>query len=136
MTAQLNITVRYAETDAMGVVHHAAYVVWLEAARVEWMKQIGFPYTRVEQLGVAFSVVELGLTYRASSRFGDEVTIAVWASELSSRQVRFEYRVLNQQQLIAEGFSRHLCTERSGRTVRMPGEVWEGLKGFVGHQNP
>ena len=131
MIAQLNVTVRYAETDAMGVVHHAAYVVWLEAARVEWMKQIGFPYTKVEQLGVAFSVVELGLTYRASSRFGDEVVVEVWVSELASRQVRFEYRVLNQGQVIAEGFSRHLCTDKSGRTVRMPSEVWEGLKPFV-----
>jgi acyl-CoA thioester hydrolase len=131
MTAQLNITVRYAETDAMGIVHHAAYVVWLEAARVEWMRAIGFPYTRVEQLGVAFSVIELGLTYRASCRFGDEVQVEVWVSEISSRQVRFEYRVLNQGQLIAQGFSRHLCTERTGRTMRMPVEVWEGLKGFV-----
>jgi acyl-CoA thioester hydrolase len=123
MVIRLPITVRYAETDAMGVVHHSGYVVWLEAARVEWLEQIGLPYTQIEAQGLAFAVVELGLTYRHPARFGDLVAVETWLSEVSSRTLRYQYRVWKDETLLAEGFTRHLCQDARGKAVRIPASV-------------
>ncbi len=123
MTVRLPITVRYAETDAMGVVHHSSYVVWLEAARVEWLEQIGLPYPQIEAQGLAFAVVELGLVYRRPARFGDRVEVETWLSEASSRTLRYQYRVWKGEALLAEGFTRHLCQDARGRAVRIPAAV-------------
>jgi len=127
MRVRLPITVRYAETDAMGVVHHSSYVVWLEAARVEWLEQIGLPYTQIEAQGLAFAVVELGLVYRYPARFGDRLEVETWLSEASSRTLRYEYRVWRGQTLLAEGFTRHLCQDLRGRAVRIPATVADPL---------
>lgn len=131
MTVRLPITVRYAETDAMGVVHHASYIVWLEAARVEWMDQIGFPYTQVEAMGIGFAVIEVGFTYRSAARFGDKVEVEVWLSELSSRILKYQYRVWNGTQLVGEGFTRHVGQDKTGRAVRIPAEIMSALSGNV-----
>lgn len=121
------ITVRYAETDAMGVVHHSSYVVWLEAARVEWLNQIGLPYTQIEAQGLAFAVVEIGLTYRSPARFGDVVEVETWLSEATSRTLHYRYRVWKGQTLLAEGFTRHLCQNPRGKAVRIPAVIAETL---------
>lgn len=128
MIAQVPIEVRYAETDAMGIVHHASYVVWLEAARVAWMRQANYPYTQVESQGLAFSVIEINLKYRQPARFGDVVVVECWVSELNARLARFEYRILMGQTLLAEGFSRHLVTDTHGKASRMPAAMLEHLR--------
>ena len=131
MVARVPITVRYAETDAMGVVHHSSYIVWLEAARVEWMRQIGFPYTQVESLGVAFAVVEVHFTYRAPARFGDLVTVEVWLEELASRTLRFGYRVWKGEALLGQGYTRHLGQDPSGKAIRIPEAIYRVLQGNI-----
>ncbi|GEM84398.1 acyl-CoA thioesterase [Meiothermus hypogaeus] len=133
MTVRLPIAVRYAETDAMGVVHHSSYVVWLEAARVEWLEQIGLPYTQIEVQGLAFAVIELGLTYRNPARFGDRVEVETWLSEASSRTLRYQYRVWRSETLLAEGFTRHLCQDARGKAVRIPPNISDAL---VAHLRP
>ncbi|MCX7782231.1 MAG: acyl-CoA thioesterase [Meiothermus sp.] len=120
MVVRLPITVRYAETDAMGVVHHSSYVVWLEAARVEWLEQIGLPYTQIEAQGLAFAVIEVGLIYRNPARFGDRIEVETWLCEASSRTLRYEYRVWRGETLLAEGFTRHLCQDARGKAQRIP----------------
>ncbi|WP_337869644.1 thioesterase family protein [Meiothermus sp.] len=127
MKVRLPITVRYAETDAMGVVHHSSYVVWLEAARVEWLNQIGLPYTQIEAQGLAFAVVEIGLTYRSPARFGGTVEVETWLSEATSRTLQYRYRVWKGQTLLAEGFTRHLCQDPRGKAVRIPAAIAETL---------
>ena len=84
MESVTRIKVRYAETDQMGVVHHSVYAVYLEAARVDFLERAGLPYHRVEARGVFFPVVELGLTFRAPARFGEEVEVRTRLAELSS----------------------------------------------------
>ncbi|MBF6594910.1 MAG: acyl-CoA thioesterase [Thermaceae bacterium] len=123
MTIRLPITVRYAETDAMGVVHHASYVPWLEAARVEWLGQVGLPYVDVERRGLAFAVIELGLTYRNPARFGDIVEVETWLVEVGSRVLRYQYRLWRGEVLLCEGFTRHLCQEFSGKALRIPTDL-------------
>jgi acyl-CoA thioester hydrolase len=131
MRVRLPITVRYAETDAMGVVHHSSYVVWLEAARVEWLEQIGLPYPQIEAQGLAFAVVELGLIYRQPARFGERVEVEVWLCEASSRTLRYQYRVWRGQALLAEGYTRHLCQDAQGKAVRIPATVAEPLLKYL-----
>ncbi|MER3483813.1 MAG: esterase [Meiothermus sp.] len=127
MVVRLPITVRYAETDAMGVVHHSSYVPWLEAARVEWLNQVGLPYTEVEKRGLAFAVIELGLTYRHPARFGEVVEVETWLGEASSRVLRYQYRLWKGGTLLCDGFTRHLCQEFSGKALRIPADLLEVL---------
>lgn len=128
MTARLPITVRYAETDAMGVVHHASYIVWLEAARVEWMDQAGFPYTQVEAMGIGFAVIQVDFTYRSAVRFGEPAEVEVWLAELSSRILKYQYRIWSGERLIGEGFTRHVGQDKQGRAVRIPPEIMAVLE--------
>ena len=71
----LDLPVRFAETDAMGVVHHSAYVIWMEAARVAWMEAAGVPYAEIAAGGYHFSVTGLHGEYRAPARFGEHICV-------------------------------------------------------------
>lgn len=123
MRVALPLEVRYAETDAMGVVHHSVYVVWMEAARVEFLKRAGLPYPELERSGFRLPVVQLGLTYRAAARFGDVVTVTCQLEDLQSRAARFGYSVEGDGRLLAEGFTRHVCCDHDGRAVPLPARL-------------
>lgn len=120
MTICLPITVRYAETDAMGVVHHSAYVPWLEAARVEWLNRIGLPYTEVERRGLAFAVIEVRLIYRRPARFGEVVEVETWLEEVASRAMHYGYRVWKGETLLAHGFTGTSARSSLGRLSASP----------------
>lgn len=126
MESLTRIKVRYAETDQMGVVHHSVYAVYLEAARVDFLERAGLPYPQVEARGVYFPVVELGLTFRAPARFGEEVLVRTRLAGLSRRDLTFRYRVERDGILLAEGFTRHFCQvgERAGR---IPEDIYQTL---------
>lgn len=126
MESVTRIKVRYAETDQMGVVHHSVYAVYLEAARVDFLERAGLPYHQVEARGVFFPVVELGLTFRAPARFGEEVEVRTGLAELSSRALLFRYRVEREGVLLAEGFTRHLC-QVGERAARIPEDIYRAL---------
>jgi acyl-CoA thioester hydrolase len=119
----LPVEVRYAETDQMGVVHHSVYVVWMEAARVEFLKRAGLPYHELERSGFRLPVVELGVTYRAAARFGDVVSVTCRLEDLASRAARFGYSVEGEGRVLAEGFTRHVCCDLQGRVVPIPGRL-------------
>ncbi|MBL8840126.1 MAG: acyl-CoA thioesterase [Planctomycetes bacterium] len=86
-------SVRYHETDQMGVVHHSNYIRWFELGRTEMMKAHGFDYAALERDGCLLAVVDVGLRYLAPARFGEEVTIDSWIAEVERVRVRFEYLV-------------------------------------------
>lgn len=118
----LDIPVRFAETDLMGVVHHSVYVVWFEAARIAWMDAVGMPYVEVAAVGRHFAVTGVQVEYRASARFGDTVRVAATVTKLRSRHVSFAYRVTNAAsgELLATGSTQHICVDLEGRTARIP----------------
>jgi acyl-CoA thioester hydrolase len=93
--AALELPVRFVETDGMGIVHHSNYLVWFEAARVQWMDVAGVPYAEVAAGGNHFAVTAACVEYRAPARFGDTVRIIVAVTQLRSRQVRFDYSIAN-----------------------------------------
>jgi acyl-CoA thioester hydrolase len=123
----IEVEVRYAETDQMGVVHHANYVVWLELARTRLCEASGFHYAEIEAMGYFLMVTGVALRYRRPARYGDIVQVDCWTEELMSRGVRFGYEVKKGGELLATGTSDHIWVERSsGRPCRPP----ESLRGI------
>jgi len=118
----VDVEVRFAETDSMGVVHHANYVVWFEVGRVAWMKAAGMPYTDIAASGHHLAVTAIHAAYRASARFGDTVRISARLAKLRSRQVEFSYelRQLADDALLATGASEHICVDLEGRMAKIP----------------
>lgn len=126
----LDLPVRFAETDAMAVVHHSNYVIWFEAARVALMEAVGTPYAEVAAGGNHFAVTRLDVEYRASARFGDTVRITASVESIRSRQVKFAYQVhnLTDQALLATGTTEHICVDLQGRMAKIPAYVVEKLQ--------
>lgn len=120
--------VRYAETDQMGVVHHAAYVVWFEEGRSAWMRALGSNYADFEASGYNLAVTEVYAHYRAPALYGRQVTVRTWTEELRSRTAKMCYEVLDTEsgRTLVTGYTRHVCVDRKGHVVRIP-EAWRDL---------
>ncbi len=122
LQSQLQFKVRYAETDAMGIVHHSNYVIWLEMGRVAFLEELGLPYSEVEKRGVYLVVTSVGVKYRRPAIFDDTLLLTTRLGILKSRLVRFEYAIerANDNLLLAEGFTEHMATDFEKRTVPIP----------------
>jgi acyl-CoA thioester hydrolase len=109
----VRIRVRFVETDAMGVVHHANYAPYMELARIEWLRRRGVSYASIASAGLHLAVYELSIRYRAPARFDDEIDIETHLRELGAASVRFDYRMVRvaDRQLLAEGSTRLACVD-------------------------
>ena len=92
-----HIEVRYAETDQMGVVHHSVYPIYLEQARLDWLKRIGMHYQKMEDNGIILPLNKLSLEYKKSAIFGDHLEIDVSLSNLPKATMIFDYTIKNQK---------------------------------------
>lgn len=117
------IRVRYAETDAMGIVHHAVYPVWMELGRSDLLREIGTPYPEWEAAGVMMSVSELNLKYRAPARYDEEVEVRTRIKGVNRRQIIFEYTITRDGKRLVEGQSVHLAMGPDGRARTIPDEL-------------
>jgi acyl-CoA thioester hydrolase len=120
---ETRIRVRYAETDQMGVVYYANYLVWMEVGRVEYCKAYGFDYRIMEQEdGVLLAVAEAHCRYGFPARFDDDVIIKTWISEANPRMVTFAYemRLAGGDKKLATGETRHIFCNRALKPCRMP----------------
>ena len=88
--------VQYYETDRMGITHHSNYVRWMEEARTLFLREIGWPYERIEEEGIISPVTSLSCEYKATSTFADEISIEITVKGVKSARLSFEYRMLNQ----------------------------------------
>ncbi len=93
MPKPTKITVRYAETDRMGVVYHANYLVWFDVARTEFLQELGFPYDKIEEQGYMAPVLEAHVNYGQSFTFGDTALIIVSITKLTPVKVKYSYKV-------------------------------------------
>ena len=91
--SEIRVRVNYSETDQMGVVYHARYLVWLDVARTEHLRQCGMSYRELEAAGLRLAVAEVGVRYRQSARFDDPLRVRCWVRDLASRRVEFGYVV-------------------------------------------
>jgi len=114
----------YGDTDQMGVSYYANYLRWFEMGRTEFMRQAGMPYVTVEKEGLFFPVVEVHCNYRQPARFDDLLDIETTIGARERASLRFDYRVLHagDSRLLATGWTRHACVNRSGRPTRLPQE--------------
>jgi len=141
---ETTLRVRYAETDAMGVVHHSQYVIWFEVGRSSFMRNANVSYAEVEQAGHQFRIAEIGARYHAPACYDQVITVRTWLSELHSRSLTFSYAIVRLnaadevEQTLVSGFTKLICTDRTGQVHRLPAELRQALQGLVEypHQTP
>lgn len=126
----VTLRVRYAETDQMGVAHHAVYPVWFELARSELARACGVPYASWEEKGYYLVVTEVRCRYLKPARYDQLITVEVAVANLKSRGVVFSYRVKDERgQLLAEGETHHvLVSQKDGRPAVFPADLAAALK--------
>ena len=120
---ETEIRVRYAETDQMGIVHHANYLIWFETGRSELCRTKGFSYKQMEEEEDALMVVaESYCRYKSPAHYEDVLTVRTKVGEIRSRSLRFFYEVYraSDDTLIAEGETNHLVTDREKKVRKLP----------------
>jgi acyl-CoA thioester hydrolase len=124
------VRVRYAETDRMGVVYYANYLVWFEVGRTEWLRQSGWSYSAMEREGgIQLPVIEAHCDYRQPARYDDEIDIDARATLLTPVRIRFDYTLTRAADAVrlAEGHTVHAAVDAQGRPCRLPDRVRETL---------
>jgi acyl-CoA thioester hydrolase len=130
-TVQTDLRVRYSETDQMGIVYHANYLVWFEIGRTEWCRAAGLPYAGMERAGIFIPVTRVTGSFRRSSSYDDPIVIFTRMESLSSRGCTFAYEIRNPVgDLLAEGSTAHVFTDASGKACRGSPEILDGLGRF------
>ena len=121
--------VRYADTDQMGVVYYANYLVWFEIGRTEWLRDAGWNYREMEETGVSLPVIEAHCEYRQPARYDDEIEIRTRATLATPARLRFDYQAVRAagETLVAEGHTVHAALGANGRPCRLPARVRELL---------
>jgi acyl-CoA thioester hydrolase len=118
--SRVRVTVRYAETDMMGIVYHANYLPWFEVGRTTLLKEIGVPYRRLEEEGFRLPVLEVSAKYLRPAVYDDTVEIVSTVKERPLLRIRIEYEVRRGDELLATGSTLHAFVDRQGRPVRPP----------------
>jgi acyl-CoA thioester hydrolase len=121
------VRVRYAETDKMGVVYYANYLVWFEVGRGDLLRSRGWTYREMELAGVSLPVIEAQCSYQRPARYDDELEVRTTGRLLSPVRMEFEYEVIRTQDRIvaATGRTVHAALDVSGRPCRLPQRVRE-----------
>ena len=124
-TTTSTVRVRYAETDKMGVVYYANYLIWFEVGRTDWLRGTGWTYRSMEEEGVQLPVIEAHCEYRQAAKYDDEVEIRTTGRKLSPVRVQFDYELVRagDDTVLATGHTVHATIDRNGRPVRMPDRV-------------
>lgn len=124
VTSRLEVRVRYADTDRMGIVHHARFLEYLEMGRVELMRATGISYRELEARGILYPVIEVWVRYRRSLTFDDVLTVHTWYRALERTRVTFAYRLTGPDgEVAAEALTLHAQTDPRGRPVPLAEEI-------------
>lgn len=121
--SRTQITVRYAETDMMGVVYHGNYLPWFEVGRTNLLKELGLPYRRLEEDGFRLPVLEVSARYLRPAVYDDTVTVVTRLHDRPLLRIRLDYEVRRGEELLATGHTVHAFIDREGRPVRPPASV-------------
>lgn len=125
------VRVRYAETDAQGVVYYANYFVWFEVARMSYLRAIGYDYATLERDGLGFVIAEATCRYHAPAHFDEVLVIRTSSAEIRKKSFVFEYEVHNQEtgQLLATGRTVQVFIDGKGRPREIPSKLRAILEG-------
>ncbi|MCY4069857.1 MAG: thioesterase family protein [Chloroflexi bacterium] len=131
--SEISFHVRYAETDKMGIVHHAAYLVWFEEGRSAYMRDQGFSYAAVERAGHFLAAGELEAKYLMAARYDQEITVRTWIADYRSRTVSFACEIVDalSGERLFKARLKLVCLDSGGRIVRLPAawSAWLGPSG-------
>lgn len=119
----MEVRVRFCETDLMGIVHHASYLVYFEAGRVEWLRRRGVTYADWASRGVHLPVVEAHVNYKAPARFDDLLIVETTLADLRSVSMKFTYSIRRDTKTIAEGFTRLGCIDDEHKLLKISGDM-------------
>ena len=124
------VRVNYSETDQMGVVYHARYLVWLDVARTEHIRLAGMSYRDLEEAGLRLAVSEVSLRYRLPARYDDRIRIRCWVRDLPSRRIDFGYALdhADDGRLLATAFTSLLALDRHMNLTRLPDVVRRAMR--------
>jgi acyl-CoA thioester hydrolase len=122
-----SLRVRYAETDKMGVVYYANYLVWFEVARADLLRSLGWTYREMEIAGISLPVIEAHCQYLRPARYDDEIDVKTEGRMLSAVRMEFEYHVIRKtdQTIAAQGKTVHAAVDAAGKPCRLPERVRE-----------
>lgn len=121
------VRVIFGDTDQMGVVYYANYLVWFEVGRADWLRQTGWTYREMERDGISLPVIEARCEYRQPARYDDEIDIATKGTLMTPVRVRFDYELTRagDAAAIAAGHTVHAAVDTDGRPCRLPPRVRE-----------
>ena len=123
-----DVRVRFAETDAQGIAHHAAFVVWLEVARVAHLERYAGGYQRIRDSGLEALTIELHLRYHQAAYFDQTLTVWTRCTDLRGARFRYEYRITRGGEPVAEGHTNHATVDRATyRPTRVPAWLAEAV---------
>jgi acyl-CoA thioester hydrolase len=125
----IDIRVPYADTDQMGVVYYANYLVYFERGRTEWLRHKGISYKELEAQGIFFPVVEAVCNYKAPARYDDLITVRTALAPLGVASALFQCEVLRDGVLLASGHTKHLFVDTSFKPTRIPAALRSVLEG-------
>ncbi|MDH4177645.1 MAG: acyl-CoA thioesterase, partial [Thermoleophilia bacterium] len=124
-----DVRVRFAETDAQGIAHHASFVVWLEEARVAYLDAYAGGYRHIQETGIEALTTGVHLEYRASAGFHDLLTVWTRCGEIRGARFRYEYAVTRGDSLVAEGYTDHATVDAAThRPTRVPTWLVEAME--------
>lgn len=121
--SRAQVTVRYAETDMMGVVYHGNYLPWFEIGRTTLLKELGLPYRQLEEQGYRLPVLEAAVKYLRPAVYDDTVTVLTTLAEKPLLRIKLTYEVRRGEELLATGATVHAFVDRTGRPIRPPAQV-------------
>ncbi len=123
-----DITVRFAETDAQGVVHNSNYLVWFEIARIAYLAEYAGGYPALREQGLESFVLESHIRYRQPAHFDDRLRIHARIGELRGARFRFDYEIRRDDEVIADGWTSHACVDtKTLRPIRIPQALSEAI---------
>lgn len=120
MTGEIQMRVRYAETDRMGLLHHANYLVYFEQARTELLRTLGVSYKDLEDRGFFLVIAKVDLRYRSPAHYDDVLTVRTTVTRTSPVRLEHRYEVFREGALICEGSTTLACVDRGGKLQPMP----------------
>ncbi len=125
------ISVRYGETDKMGVAHHTSYLLWFEIGRTGLLRESGRSYRELEESGFLLPVLECNVNFRVGAEYDDLVRIETAVARIRSRTVTFTYHAVRGDLVLATGWTRHLCVDTDNQYRRIPADILEALAAYV-----
>ena len=124
------VTVRYAETDRMGVAHHSSFFLWFEIARTGLLRESGHRYRDMERAGTLLPMIDCTCRYHKGVDYDDHLHIETTVADLRSRSITFHYVVTRNGERVAEGSTRHICTNPEYQLRRLPTRLVEDVAAY------